>query len=67
LKQTKNISLAKLHISVLLFGAAGLFAKFTAIPAMILVSGRVFFAAIGLFLFLKITNKILVFKTKKTS
>jgi drug/metabolite transporter (DMT)-like permease len=65
LKQTKNISLAKLHISVLLFGAAGLFAKFTAIPAMILVSGRVFFAAIGLFLFLKISKQNIGFQNKK--
>ncbi|MBN2035825.1 MAG: DMT family transporter [Chitinispirillaceae bacterium] len=42
-----------LHCAVLLFGCAGLFGKFIALPAMIIVAGRTLFAALtlGAFLF----------------
>ena len=44
----KNRSLLEIHIAVLLFGLAGLFAKWVAQPAIIIVLGRVFFASIFL-------------------
>ena len=44
----KNRSLLEIHIAVFLFGLAGLFGKWIDQPAMIIVLGRVFFAAIFL-------------------
>lgn len=44
----KNRSLLEIHIAVLLFGLAGLFAKWVAQPAIIIVLGRVVFASIFL-------------------
>lgn len=45
---TKKRSLLEIHIAVLLFGLAGLFAKWVAQPAIIIVLGRVVFASIFL-------------------
>lgn len=41
-------SLAEIHAAVLLFGIAGLFGKWIALPPVIIVLGRVFFATITL-------------------
>lgn len=52
----KNKSLLEIHTAVLLFGVAGLFGKIIPLPAIIIVLGRVFFAALflsGLFIFSK--------------
>lgn len=45
--------LAQIHIAVFLFGLAGLFGKLVALPAAIIVLGRVFFGAISLYILLK--------------
>jgi len=50
-----------LHFAVLLFGGAALFARWLMLPALVIVAGRVFFAAISLAVLLKI-NKQLSFK-----
>lgn len=47
----------QLHIAVLLFGAAGLFGKAVALPALLIVLGRVGFAALALFIGLIIFRK----------
>ena len=44
----KKRSLLEIHIAVLLFGLAGLFAKWVALAAIIIVLGRVVFASIFL-------------------
>jgi drug/metabolite transporter (DMT)-like permease len=41
-------SLLKVHSAVLLFGAAGLFAKLVHLPSPVIVLGRVFFASVAL-------------------
>ncbi len=46
-------SILALHFSVVLFGGAGLFGKFFAIPTFLLVLGRTVFASIALALVLK--------------
>ncbi len=43
-----------LHIAVLLFGLAGLFAKWVSLPSVIIVLGRVVFSSLFLFILLKI-------------
>ncbi|HWR05825.1 DMT family transporter [Sporomusa sp.] len=50
--KAKNISLLQIHVAVLLFGLSGLFGKLIALPAIIIVLGRVFFASIFLLLLL---------------
>jgi drug/metabolite transporter (DMT)-like permease len=45
--------LAQIHAAVFLFGLAGLFGKLVALPAAIIVLGRVFFGAISLYVLLK--------------
>ncbi|MDF2571552.1 MAG: putative permease [Sporomusa sp.] len=58
---TKNISLIQIHIAVLLFGLSGLFGKLVALPAILIVLGRVFFASIFLLcvlVYLKIDIKL---------
>jgi drug/metabolite transporter (DMT)-like permease len=50
--KAKNISLLQIHMAVLLFGLSGLFGKLVALPAIIIVLGRVFFASIFLLLLL---------------
>ena len=47
-------SVARLHGAVLLFGVAGLFGKWLALPALVIVFGRVAFAALGLGLLLRL-------------
>lgn len=62
-KQTT--ALISAHVSVLLFGATGLFGKWIQLPSPIIVSGRVFFATLFLLIVciaLKINLKL---KTKK--
>jgi drug/metabolite transporter (DMT)-like permease len=44
----QNKSLLEIHTAVLFFGLAGLFGKFILLPALIIVLGRVIFAAIFL-------------------
>jgi drug/metabolite transporter (DMT)-like permease len=44
----KNKSLIEIHIAVLFFGLAGLFGKLILLPPLIIVLGRVFFAAVFL-------------------
>jgi len=44
----KNRSLLEIHVAVLLFGLAGLFGKFLAVPALVIVFGRTFFATLVL-------------------
>lgn len=41
-------ALLQIHIAVVFFGIAGLFGKFVAVPAMIIVLGRAFFASIAI-------------------
>lgn len=57
----KNKSLMEIHLSVFLFGLAGLFGKLLSLPPMIIVLGRVFFSSIFLFIimfFLKIDIRL---------
>ena len=49
--KTFNKHLVSVHLAVFLFGSAGLFGKLLPISPFIIVFGRVFFAAIALFLF----------------
>lgn len=51
----KDLSI--LHIAVLLFGLSGLFGKLIEAPAQVIVSGRVIFAAIFLYIVLKFKNE----------
>ncbi len=48
----RSSSLIEIHIAVLLFGLAGLFAKLVSLPSTIIVLGRVFFATVFLSLIL---------------
>lgn len=52
-KITNRLSLFYLHVAVFLFGCAGVIGKALALPAIILVFGRTFFAAIALLIFLR--------------
>ena len=49
--------LLQIHIAVFLFGLAGLFGKLVALPAAIIVLGRVFFGSISLFIIMKVTAR----------
>ncbi|MBT4337420.1 MAG: EamA family transporter [Bacteroidetes bacterium] len=60
-----KLSLLKIHVAVLLFGVAGLFAKWLTVHPIILVFGRVFFASIALYLILQITKQNLSLKNKR--
>lgn len=55
-------SLAEIHLAVLLFGLAGIFAKLISLPSPIIVLGRVFFSS--LFLLLIIFRFKIPFKLK---
>ena len=46
--------LVQIHIAVFLFGLAGLFGKLVALPAAIIVLGRVFFGTISLYIIMKV-------------
>lgn len=50
-------ALAGLHVAVLLFGTAGLFAKFLTAPPMIIVIGRTFVATLALGAWLLFTSR----------
>ena len=60
----KNKSLAEIHVAVVLFGIAGLFGKWIALPPTIIVLGRVFFASIALALILLISKQTIFFSKK---
>lgn len=60
-----NGGIIKIHIAVLLFGLAGLFGKLISQSAMVIVFGRVLFAALFLFFYLKATHQTLLLKDKK--
>ncbi len=53
------------HVAVVLFGLSGLFAKFITYPAILIVLGRVFFAAVFLFCMTKMVGISLALRTKK--
>lgn len=55
--QAKKIDLLQIHIAVLLFGLSGLFGKLVALPAGLIVLGRVLFASIFLLLLLVYLRK----------
>ena len=52
----KCLSWVEIHLATLLFGVAGLFAKFLSLSALYLVAGRAFFASLALCLFLRVTG-----------
>jgi drug/metabolite transporter (DMT)-like permease len=45
---TRSRSLAEIHLAVFLFGFPGLFGKWLALPAVLIVFGRVLFASLAL-------------------
>ncbi len=53
----KKQSLVEIHTAVVLFGLAGLFAKWLTFSPFIIVLGRVFFASLTLFLFFLLIKK----------
>jgi drug/metabolite transporter (DMT)-like permease len=57
--EKKNIKLGlfEAHTAVLLFGMAGLFGKWLALPALVIVAGRLLFASISLGSILSLTQK----------
>lgn len=61
----KTKSLIEIHIAVLLFGLAGLFGKFVALPAVLIVLGRVVFATVALCLVLIFSKQDFRLRTKK--
>src|SRR5262245_43175174 len=56
-------SLLEIHAAVLLFGLAGLFARFVPLPSTIIVLGRVVFASIALIIVLLIQRARLALNT----
>lgn len=57
--------LLEIHLAVLLFGLAGLFGKLIALPAAIIVLGRVFFASISLYLMMKAAGRRLALANRR--
>ena len=55
--ENRKNGLASIHIAVLLFGLAGLFAKWVDLPAVIIVLGRVIFSSLFLWFLLKIKKE----------
>ncbi len=51
-------ALLALHLAVLLFGTAGVFGKFLAVPAVVLVFGRTLFATLGLTAWLALRREL---------
>lgn len=47
-RQNKKLGLFEAHTAVLLFGVAGLFGKWLALPALVIVAGRLLFASLSL-------------------
>ena len=62
--EAKNQGLIAIHISVLLFGVAGIFGKLIDFPPIIIVLGRVFFAGIFLSFLLFYLNQKIKLKQK---
>lgn len=58
-------SLMQVHLSVLFFGLAGLFAKLVVLPGVLICLGRVFFSAVFLLGLLKATGQSVRLKSKK--
>ena len=58
MKKNYASGLIDIHVAVLLFGLAGLFGKFLALPAWCIVIGRTGFAAIALGVFLLLTQPV---------
>lgn len=61
----KNKSLLEIHIAVLLFGVSGLFGKLLSLPSIVIVSGRVIFSSVFLFLLILYFKKDIKLKEKK--
>ena len=59
-------ALLALHSAVLFFAVSGLFAKWLQMPAMLIVFGRAFFAAVTLFFFLTLIKKHSLKCSRKT-
>lgn len=55
--ENQKKGLASIHAAVLLFGLAGLFAKWVELPAVIIVLGRVIFSSLFLLFLLKIKKE----------
>ncbi len=60
-----NKGLVQIHISVFLFGFAGLFGKFLSCSPLIIVLGRTFFASITLFVYAQFFSKTVLFSFKR--
>lgn len=63
--ENQKKSLFSIHIAVLLFGLAGLFAKWINLPAVVIVLGRVVFSSLSLFCLLKIRKQPMRLHKKK--
>lgn len=63
--QLKKKGLIHIHTAVLLFGLAGLFGKLVSLPPMIIVLGRVIFAAIFLFFVNSATKQDMKLKDRR--
>lgn len=61
----KKRSLFEIHTAVVLFGLAGLFGKWIDLPPPLIVLGRVFFASMSLFLFLRLSRQPVLLTDKK--
>lgn len=59
--ENQKKGLASIHVSVLLFGLSGLFAKWVELPAVIIVLGRVIFSSLFLLFLLKIKKSVCVY------
>ena len=55
----------KIHCAVFLFGLAGLFGKFLALPPLVIVFGRTVFASICLIFIIAYLKKSLILKSKR--
>ena len=63
--QEKNKGLLAIHISVLLFGIAGIFGQVLDVHPIVIVMGRVFFATISLLILLLFLNLRIALKQRK--
>jgi len=62
-KSSRN--LLEIHISVFLFGLAGLFGKFVHQPSVVIVFGRVFFATIALLFILRYYRQNIILRSSR--
>ena len=63
--ENQKKSLLSIHLAVLLFGLAGLFAKWVHLPAVIIVLGRVIFSSLSLFILLKVKKGSIRLESRK--